>query len=58
MMWYWQWMRAQELAGERIAEAEAWRTARASRRSAAGSKPRRPYALRDLRAVVPRLESR
>ena len=57
-MWYWQYLRAQELARERIAEAEDWRRARLGTRRA-GSKPRRPSTTRDyLRALDPRFESR
>lgn len=57
-MWYFQYLRAHEVARERIAEAEEWRRARAASRSRSRSKPRRPLTPRHLRTATQRLESR
>ena len=56
-MWQWQWVRAQELARERVAEADDWRRARAVSRSRAEGKARTSVTTRGIRRTSPEPEA-
>ncbi len=56
-MWVYQYLRAQELARERMAEADEWRRARSLTRSRAEGKARISVSARGFRRTSPEPEA-
>jgi hypothetical protein len=56
-MWQWQYLRAQEIARERVAEADAWRRARGVPVARRVDRERRTGESRRLRRTLPSTEA-